>query len=163
MRKLIVFTAVCLLLGLSGLAYVSTTGPAQAQIAAQPAIVLYSGIDFTGRSLRVIGTLFDMPVFEEGEGVFDWNDQVGSIVVESGTWRLYQHGRANTQLDDTDIALFDVTVKAPARGWSAVVSATSQGPLTIADPAVLGIGMDISSVELISSDNLPDWTAELRH
>ncbi|MEK7757336.1 MAG: hypothetical protein AAB385_09015, partial [Planctomycetota bacterium] len=47
-----------------------------------------------------------------------WNDNIGSIVVVSGTFRLYQNGRMNTALDDTPMELVDVKTQAPVSGWS---------------------------------------------
>jgi len=128
-----------------------------------PQIVLYTGENFTGRAITVTGTVFDLPKDQEPDGsLYDWNDQVRSIVVVSGTWRLYQNGRCNTRLDDTPIEAFAVGEKLPAQGWSALVSAASAGQLQIADLSAAGIGQDISSVELISTSNLPDWALGFR-
>lgn len=128
-----------------------------------PAIVLYTGEGFQGRSVALEGTALDLPAYLDQDGSeFNWNDQVRSLVVLGGTWRLYQHGRLNTRLDDTPIEEFDLRTKLPDEGWSALVSATSGGPLKVSDVRECGIGSDISSVELISEENLPDWALGLR-
>ena len=131
--------------------------------AGRPEIILYSGEGFTGRELRVQGTLVDLPCEENADGtLFNWNDRVESIVVVSGAWRLYQHGRLNTRLDDTPLAELDVRAQRPAGGWSAVVAATAAGPVEIPDLPAAGLSADISSLELISEDHLPEWTWSLR-
>jgi hypothetical protein len=128
-----------------------------------PQIALYTGENFTGRELVLGGTLFDFPLEEDPDGsFFDWNDSVRSVIVLSGTWRLYQNGRLNTQLDETPLESFDLRTKGATRGWSALVSGTSAGRLEIPDLAAGGIGEDLSSVELISQANLPDWALGFR-
>ncbi|MGQ9591805.1 MAG: beta/gamma crystallin-related protein [Planctomycetota bacterium] len=127
------------------------------------AIVLYTGEGFQGRSVTLEGTAFDLPAYPDADGSeFNWNDRVRSLVVLGGTWRLYQHGRLNTRLDDTPLEEFRVGSKLPDEGWSTLLSATSAGPLKVADVREFGIGSDISSAELISEENLPDWALGLR-
>jgi hypothetical protein len=150
-------------LALTGIAtvYVARRGAAQAP--AGPAIIFYQGEEYTGRSVTVTGTVFDLPTEEDARGdVWNWNDEVRSVVVVSGTWRLYQHGRLNTKLDDTALTALDVRTKEQAGGWSTLVSATSQGPLRIPTTAAGGFWRDISSVELVSEANLPDWAMDFR-
>ncbi len=126
-------------------------------------IVLYTGEGFTGRSVLLEATAVDLPTELDRAGrECNWNDSVRSLVVLGGTWRLYQHGRLNTRLDDTPIEELDIREKLPDEGWSSLVSATSAGPLKVADVRELGIGSDISSVELVSAENLPDWVFRLR-
>jgi hypothetical protein len=126
----------------------------------KPLLVLYWDEGFEGRSLEVTGSLPDLPVEADAFGnTFDWNDEVRSIVVVSGTWRLFQNGRSNTQLDDTPIEALDVRTKAKEAGWSTLVSATSRGPLELQSGAEGGFFRDISSIELVSPENLPDWAA----
>jgi len=123
-----------------------------------PEIIVYSQPGFQGHELRLSGNVIDLPVVELEDGSsFDWNDNIGSIVVTSGTWRLYQHGRLNTELDATPLAALDLSTRDSARGWSSVISASSRGPLRIAEPRLAGIGFDVSSIQLVASDNLPDW------
>jgi hypothetical protein len=123
-------------------------------------LILYWEPDFQGRSLEVTGTLPDLPeVTDTFDNQFNWNDEVRSIIVVSGTWRLYQHGRFNTELDDTPLESLDLRSKAKRPGWSCLVSATSQGPLELPNTAVGGFYHDVSSVELVSEKNLPDWAA----
>jgi hypothetical protein len=162
MKKKIVLAAflisvgVALVIGLSGPTARSVQG-------ASPQIVLYTGENFTGRSITVEGTIFDFPKFDEPDGSqFDWNDQVRSLVVVGGTWRIYQNGRCNTRLDDTALQALDIGSKQPDEGWSALVSATSTGQLEVSDLSFLGLGKDISSVELVSQTNLPDWALAMR-
>lgn len=131
--------------------------------AGAPEIILYSEENFTGRVLRVTGTMLDMPLERNLDGSdFDWNDRAQSLVVVSGAWRCYEHGRLNTGLDDTPVESLDIATKEPARGWSTIVSATSKGRLEIPKLAEAGIGGGISSLELVSADNVPDWVFLLR-
>ena len=135
-------------------------GAAQAE---GPQIILYFGENFTGRSVTLVNTAFDLPTEEERDGsLFTWNDQVRSLVVVSGTWRLYQNGRLNTRLDGTRLDQFSLQGRLPDQGWSALVSGTSAGRLEVPDVAEAGIGVDISSIELVSTQNLPDWALVLR-
>jgi len=128
-----------------------------------PELTLYTGENFTGRSFVVRATLHDLPRVEDPDGsFFDWNDQIRSIVVTGGTWRLYQHGRCNTQLDETELAELDVSSKDAREGWCSLVSATSSGPLAIANLAGGGIADDLSSIELVSTSLLPDWAQAMR-
>lgn len=128
---------------------------------AGPALYLYSEENFGGRCLVVTGTLLDVPKEELRDGTtFYWNDNVKSVVVVSGTWRLCQHGRLNTRLDDT--ALEELTpaaakAKGAVAGWSCLVSGSSSGPVEYPTAANGVWGPDISSIELVSERNLPDW------
>lgn len=127
------------------------------------ALVLYSEPGFLGRSLLVTGSLPDLPreVLTDGS-VSDWNDNVRSIRVIQGTWRLYQHGRFNTELDETPLESLNLDSKAPAMGWSALVSASASGEGMYPDGASGCFGEDISSIELVSTENLPEWALALR-
>jgi len=124
-----------------------------------PALILYSEPGFQGRSLVLTEGLIDLP--KESDG-FDWNDNVRSIRVLGGTWRLYQHGRFNTELDETPLEDLVLASKAPVAGWSCLVSAWDSGEGLYPDGASGGFGEDISSVELLSSENLPGWAVGLR-
>ena len=162
MKKRWILTALVVVAG-SGLVLWFTSPGVLLGQAGGPEIVLYTGENFTGRALSVRGTVLDFPREKDlDESLFDWNDKVRSLVVLSGTWRLYQHGRLNTRLDDTRLEELDVTTKRPALGWSALVSATAAGQLEIADLGAAGLGQDISSIELISAENLPEWTFKMR-
>jgi hypothetical protein len=136
----------------------------KAQVAAQedksPLIILYWDENFDGRSLELRGSAYDLPtVSDEFDNKFSWSDEVRSIVVVRGTWRLYQHGRFNTKLDETKPEDFDVKGKERVPGWSTLLSATSAGPLKISSPANGAFYHDISSIALVSNENLPDWAA----
>jgi len=85
-----------------------------------------------------------------------------SFVIVSGTWRLYQHGRCNTQLDDTKLLDFNLKEKPEVGGWSTLLSGLSDGPLQIPTVAAGGIWRDVSSIELVSTQNLPDWAMDFR-
>jgi len=136
----------------------SSGSDGQQRIADGPRITLFSEPDFQGLTLEVTDTLVDLPiVLDERGDEFDWNDQVRSVIVVSGTWRLYQHGRCNTDLDDTPLAHLDVAEKLPVTGWSSLVSARTDGPLEIPAPERGGLDRDISSVELVSRSDLPEW------
>jgi len=154
--KLLVLAVACGLLGLALAAFFGRSGlKAQGE---KPLLILYWEEDFQGRSLEVWDTLPDLPKVEDRYGnVFDWNDEVRSLIVVSGTWRLYQHGRLNTKLDDTPPEELDLRAKEREPGWSTLVSATSAGPLKIPNAAAGGFLREISSVELVSPENLPDW------
>jgi len=161
MRRIITFTIICFAVGVAVLAYFVVRDSAAA--APAPQIILFSGENFTGSSVTITDTIFDMPVFkDEKSGELNWNDETRSIIVVSGTWRLYQHGRCNTKLDETDLASFDIKTKEVAGGWSCLLSAISTGPLEIPNPAIGGFWRDISSIELVSTENLPDWAFDLR-
>jgi hypothetical protein len=163
-KKAIVSSIVVFLLGVaSGLTIFRGQSDLRAAAAGgTPEIILYSEPDFQGRELHLYKDAVDLPFDQLGDAILPWNDSVGSIVVVSGTWRLYQHGRLNTEIDDTALEALDVRQKAAATGWSSALSATSRGPLRIASPEHAGIGHDISSVQLVSSENLPDWLYEER-
>ena len=104
------------------------------------------------------GTLLDMPKEElEGGEIFYWNDNVRSVRVLGGTWRLCQHGRLNTALDDTELSALDISTKARSVGWAALVSAAEDGPGEYASAAGWGWAPEVSSVELVSEERLPDW------
>ena len=128
-----------------------------------PLIVLYFEENFAGPSLEVTASLADLPVVEdEFGGVIDWNDHVRSVVVVRGTWRLWQHGRSNTVLDATPLEVLDVRTKEARDGWSTLVSASSVAALELPRGAAGGFAQDISSVELVAADNLPDWACVSR-
>ena len=92
---------------------------------------------------------------EEGKD-YDWNDQISSIRVVRGTWMLFENGRANTKLDDSALEELDITEKTPVGGWSALVSASSVGPVEYCSSESGSWGNDtISSIILISPDPLP--------
>jgi hypothetical protein len=150
------------LVGLGALGFLLSTPrrvPAHAQ-AGKPVLILYWEEELQGRSLEVTGSLADLPVETDAFGnQFDWNDNVRSLVVLGGTWRLFQNGRSNTKIDETPLEALDVRTKEKEAGWSTLVSATSAGPLELSSGAVGGFYRDISSIELVSVDNLPDWAA----
>jgi hypothetical protein len=130
------------------------------EIGRGPLIVVFWEENFKGRSLEVHDTIFDMPVVtDEYKNEFNWSDEVRSILVLRGTWRIYQHGRCNTKLDETKAKDLDVKTKERIPGWSTLVSATSAGPLELSSPASGCFYHDISSIELVSEKNLPDWAA----
>jgi hypothetical protein len=134
------------------------TGQEQAARGRQSELLLFSLPNFQGRSIRLTQTTVDLPIEElENGSQFDWNDNVRSLVVVSGTWRLFQHGRCNTQLDDTPRDALDVSTRPPVSGWSSLVSATSRGQMEIPVPEAGGLHHDVSSIELLSTENLPDW------
>jgi len=162
MRKYAVLSTLLLALGGALAAYFASAEAARPAQAA-PEIILYWGENFTGRWISLMGTTFDLAAYieETGEKV-NWNDEIRSVVVKGGTWRLYQHGRCNTYLDDTALAELDVSTQEAVGGWSALVSATSFGPLELPNPAAGGFWRDISSVELVSPNNLPDWALDFR-
>ncbi len=161
-RRLLALGVGIVLLGF-GLAAVLRKPPLAAQGDDAPLLILYWEEDFQGRSLEVRGTLADLPSVEDEHGnVFNWNDEVRSVVVVSGAWRLYQNGRLNTRLDDTPLEELDLKGKEREAGWSCLLSATSAGPLKLPSGAVGGFLRDVSSVELVTSENLPDWAAPWR-
>jgi hypothetical protein len=124
-----------------------------------PELIVYSG-EFDGRSLRVRSTLLDMPEEETPEGeTYDWNDRVSSIVVVRGTWRLFENGRRNTELDETPLEALDVSSKEAVGGWSCVVSAGPGGPVRVTARDGLFADDEISSIELVSDRALPDAAA----
>lgn len=163
-KKAVTSSIVVFLLGVaSGLTFFRGQSDLRAAAAgAAPEIILYSEPDFQGRELHLYEDAVDLPFEKLGDAILPWNDSIGSIVVVSGTWRLYQHGRLNTEIDDTPLAALDVWQKTAATGWSSILSATSRGPLRITSPELAGIGPDVSSVQLVSSENLPDWLYEGR-
>ena len=140
-----------------GLIVAQRRSPARAQ-GSEAKLIVYWEENFEGPGLEITGTVVDLPVVsDEAANTFDWNDQVRSVIVVAGTWRLYQHGRMNTELDDTPVAELDVSAKAPRSGWSCLVSATSGGPLKIPSVRAGGFEEDVSSIELVSGESLPDW------
>jgi len=144
-----------LVLVLGGL--LSPPAPAGAEVVG-PALLLYSEENFGGRCLLVTSTLLDMPKEELEDGtVFYWNDSVKSVRVLGGTWRLCEHGRLNTALDDDELSRLDVSTKARSVGWAALVSAGEEGPGDYPTAAGWGWAPDISSVELVSEEVLPEW------
>jgi hypothetical protein len=157
--KTILLGVVTFLLGvLLTLVFFRGSGEPQAAAGGKAEIILYSEPNFQGREYHLYEHAVDLPYedLEDGTQML-WNDNIRSLVVVSGTWRLWQNGRMNTILDDTPRELLDVSVKPPAGGWSSVVSGTSRGALTIASLELMGIGPDVSSIELVSVGNLPDW------
>ena len=80
-----------------------------------------------------------------------------SARVLGGTWRLCQHGRLNTALDDTELSALDISTKARSAGWAALLSAAEEGPGDYASAAGWGWAPEVSSVELVSEEPLPDW------
>jgi hypothetical protein len=165
-KKIRVGLSVVVALGLGWLVWSLATGGAPRVAAGQveEGIILFTGENFTGRSLVIEGSLYDFPLVEDPDGsFFDWNDQVRSVIVASGTWRFYQHGRLNTELDDTEVEVLDVRAKAPREGWCALLSAGESGALEIPNLAAGGIGPDISSIELVSTASLPGWAQTMRH
>lgn len=145
----------------SGGVWVASGGLSSAQVE-QPELIIYWEGDFTGPSLRITGTLLDMPVELNRAGEeYSWNDVIASVVVVRGTWRLYQHGRCNTAIDDTPLAELDLAQKADSEGWSCLVSGNSSGEVSYPGKNCVFAPNDISSIELVSPDNLPDW-ANLR-
>lgn len=159
-RKLVWAVSILSMLILSG-AFVMRAPSTAAQIG--PKIILYWEENFEGRSLELTGTTVDLPIVSDAFGnEFDWNDEVRSIVVVGGTWRVFQNGRLGTRLDATPLEVLDVRAKPKAAGWSCLLSATSRGPLEIPNAAVGDFFHDISSVELVSEQNLPDWAAPSR-
>jgi len=156
-RSLILVLAAC---GVTACFLLLRSG-SQAQEAAapsEPLVILYAEAGFSGRSLEVRDTLYDLPVVVDTDGaVFNWNDEVRSIEVVSGTWRLYQHGRCNTELDERPLAEFVRRDQPSVSGWTNLVSATSRGALRVSSPERGGLHRDVSSIELVSSRNLPDW------
>ena len=151
------------LLGIVAAGLVAIVVPRGSTATAQvgkPLLILFWEENFQGRSLEVTGSLADLPVETDFFGnKFDWNDEVRSLVVVSGTWRLFQNGRQNTKLDDTPLEVLDVRTKEREAGWSSLVSATSAGPLELPSGAAGGFYHDVSSIELVSGENLPDWAA----
>jgi hypothetical protein len=129
----------------------------------EPALVLYSEAGFQGRSVTLTRSVADMPAEILADGsVFHWNDNVRSVRILRGTWRFYEHGRFNTELDETPLESFDASTKAPVSGWTVLVSAASSGEVRHRDGWTGGFGAGVSSVELVSSRNLPDWAVSVR-
>jgi hypothetical protein len=157
--RTVLLSVVAFVLGIAtAVLYQRGRGEHEARAVGRPEIIFYSEPGFQGRELHLYDSSVDLPFDEFADGsVAVWNDSIGSIVVVGGTWRLYQHGRWNTLLDDTPIERLDVTRMQCVSGWSNVLSANSAGPLRIASLEYGGLGPDISSVQLVSSENLPDW------
>ena len=108
---------------------------------ASPRLVVYADADFSGRSLTITDTLIDMPKSDD----FDWNDQISSIEVLEGTWRLYEHGRLH-QLRERKRG-------EPNRvgGWSCVITA----PARISGTDGRFGDNSISSIERIANHTIP--------
>lgn len=155
-RILIVLAAV---LGLSPLLFLTGERSSTAQIQLiQPKLEIFMEENFQGPSIVVTGSLIDMPVLKDQNGVeINWNDQVGSVIVHGGAWLLSEHGRVNTSLDDTPLGQLDHRTKPRIDGWCCLISASSAGPLSIPRPALGGFTRSVSSVVLVSEKNLPDW------
>src|SRR5919109_341664 len=97
--RTIVFGSVCVTL-IAAIALVAVRQQPAAMAGAGPSLILYWEDDFEGRSLELTDTAADLPEVKDAFGnTFNWNDQVRSVVVVSGTWRLWQNGRCNTKLD----------------------------------------------------------------
>jgi len=161
-RRTMITSALVVLVGAS-VWFFSSEGSEGQERGDGPLIVLYFEENFAGPSLEVTGSLADLPVVDDGAGgVIDWNDHVRSVVVVRGTWRLWQHGRSNTVLDATPLAFLDVRTKEARDGWSTLVSASSVAALDLPRGAAGGFAQDISSVELVTADNLPDWACVSR-
>jgi hypothetical protein len=161
-RTVLVLSVVTVLAALGGGIAVLRRPAVSAEDGKRPVLILYSEEDFQGPSLEVTGSLRDLPVETDPDGVqFDWNDRVRSVVVVSGTWRLFQHGRSNTKLDDTPLEALDLRTKEKETGWTCLLSATSAGPLELPSGAVGAFYQDVSSIELVSEENLPDWASPL--
>jgi hypothetical protein len=161
--RLVLFSV--LSLGLVSIGLVSLRPSSAAETA--PKLLIFYEENFQGPSLELSGSLLDLGLIADGNGVeFDWNDHVKSVIVVSGAWRLAQHGRGNTEIDDTPLELLDLRTKRRVPGWSCLLSATSTGPLEIPRAALGGFAPDVSSIELVSEKNLEDWAlprvAELR-
>lgn len=162
--RTVVFRGLAILLALAGFlvilaatGFLERSGPASAQ-GEGPVLLVYSEEDFGGRCLVVTGSLVDLPKEELEDGSsFDWNDNVRSLRVLSGTWRLCQHGRLNTVLDDLQFTESQIAEKARATGWSALVSAGPGGPSEHPSASGWGWAQDISSIDLLSGEPLPDW------
>jgi hypothetical protein len=126
-------------------------------------LVIYTGENFTGQGFRATETLLDMPKgVDDGpaELRYGWNDNVKSLIVYQGTWRLCMHGRLNTKIDETPIAELTAAAakgKGTAAGWSCLVSANSKGPVQFPVASNGVWESNISSIELVSEENLPDW------
>jgi hypothetical protein len=147
-----------LAIGLSSLILAVLPRSSTAQMALGPSIQLFMEEGFKGPAIDVAGTLIDMPTVSDPEGVeISWNDNVGSVIVFSGTWRINQHGRCNTEIDETPLEKVDLGAKKRVDGWSCLISATSKGPLKISRPGLGGFSRDVSSIELVSEKNLEDW------
>jgi hypothetical protein len=134
--------------------------PPVSQAEESPEIILFSGENFTGNRLVLTNTVLDMPKGDEDgpEELRGWNDTVGSVIVVSGTWRLHQHGRLNTEIDkDETPEQVVLAEKAVVKGWACLVSALPDGPAEYATPASGGWESDVSSVELVSIQSLPAW------
>ena len=161
-RSTFALSLVAILAALGGGIAVLRRPAVSAQDAKKPVLILYWEEDFQGPSLEVTGSLRDLPVVTDAFGnQLDWNDRVRSVVVAGGTWRLFQHGRANTRLDDTPLEALDVRTKEKEAGWSCLLSATSAGPPELRSGAAGGFYQDVSSIELVSEENLPDWASPL--
>jgi hypothetical protein len=161
MRKVLLVSGLGVSLG-AALALLWMQKPSSAQTAGAE-LVIYTGENFTGQYYTVTSTLLDMPKgVDDGPEAdrYGWNDSVKSLVVVRGTFRLCMHGRLNTKIDDTPVEELTVEAakaKGSAGGWSCLVSANSQGPVQFASPINGVWGSDISSIALVSEENLPDW------
>jgi hypothetical protein len=158
MTRSLLVPIVFVVAGLAAWVFFPRSRPSSAAGEGAPLLVIYSGPNFTGRVLEVSGSLADLPLGDalDAEG-FDWNDSIRSLRVVRGTWRIHQHGRCNTELDDTPLEALDLSSRRLVPGWSCLLSASSVGPLEIPSPEAGGLGLDASSVELVSRSNLPDW------
>ena len=131
---------------------------AQVEDRGKPELVIFWENEGRGHTRRITGTQLDMPhsLDEAGED-FSWNDWIKSIVVTRGTWRVYEHGRANTRLDETELAELDIRSKERATGWSCLVSGSADGPVQYDETNTFFAPDEISSIVLVSEENLPAW------
>ena len=91
---------------------------------------------FEGRSLVITDSLAELPTFttETGEE-FSWDENISSIVLRAGTWRLCQESDFNR----------------PRGGWSVLVSAGEHGVVRQSASECGGWTNDgISSIQLVS-------------
>jgi hypothetical protein len=99
---------------------------------------------------------------------------VKSVIVVSGTWKIWRDRRLGREIDDTPLVELDLRTKRCVPSWSCLLSAASTGPFEIPRTALGGFAPDVSSIELAGispkqppgEKNLEDWAlprvAELR-
>jgi hypothetical protein len=120
--------------------------------------VIYWEEEGVRRTLVINETILDMPLGTDAAGdEYSWNDQITKIEVVRGTFRVYQHGRSNTELDDTKLDALDVRTKSPAMGWSCLISASAHGSVVYDKTNGVFPPNEISSIEVISDQTLPTW------
>ena len=152
-RARIVFSVVIILMVASFLFSLIHSGAARKVSAASSAkIRVFEHVSFLGANLDIQQSTRVLPSIPDSanpDDVFDWNDKISSIIVIKGTWRLYEH--SNFNLDECGNAV---------PGWVYVVSGSDNAPGGIAYPCPPSAGFkndEISSIELVSEENLPDW------